>query len=48
MTKDEVLRLLQAQQTPLSGQEMSRALGVSRGRVYRKLVKYQLIPDGSA
>jgi BirA family biotin operon repressor/biotin-[acetyl-CoA-carboxylase] ligase len=44
MTKDEVLRLLQAQQTPLSGQEMSRALGVSRAAVWKAIE--QLRKDG--
>lgn len=37
MTKDEVLRLLRARKEPLSGQEMSRQLGVSRAAVWKAI-----------
>ena len=39
MTKDEILNMLRSASAPISGEEMSRALGVSRPTLYRKLKK---------
>ena len=35
MTKDEILSMLRASSVPISGEEMSRALGVSRAAVWK-------------
>ena len=38
MTKDEILNILLTAQTPVSGEEMSRALGVSRAAVWTSFI----------
>ena len=35
MTKDEILNMLRSASAPISGEEMSRALGVSRAAVWK-------------